>query len=163
MTKRQRIVRASPDGWYLVCTPGASADAAAAGGLPPQLVDGLDGCSWSGQSGSEKRDEKAPELWLRDIGVNSPSGATSSTAYSKRAKLFTYDPPSSAGAEKSSPETPGTSSHQAAECSVVHRGMKLLCVHDKRRYTKAPKKPASGGKGGGGGGGGKRGAKSKSK
>ena len=46
----------------------------------------------------------------------------SQLVYSKRAKIYTYDPPnvSLSGSDRK------------------YSGVKLLCVHDKRRYTKKP-------------------------
>jgi hypothetical protein len=91
------------------------------GQLQMESVDSLGECSWSGQSGSEKRDEKAPELLVRDIGVANMAGKD---AYNKRAKLYTYDPV--AGED------------DTRKLESVHRGLKLLCVHDKRKYNKRP-------------------------
>ena len=99
------------DGWYLVDPPASSH------GLGQQSLDGLAECSWSGQSGREKRDEQINSLLVRDIGVVT---TPSQMGYSKRAKIYTYDPTGDG-------------------ISTVERrftGVKLLCVHDKRRYTK---------------------------
>ena len=99
------------DGWYLVDPPDSSH------GLEQQSLDGLAECSWSGQSGREKRDEQIKSLLVRDIGgVTTPS----QMGYSKRAKIYTYDP---VGEYLSSTDR-------------RYAGVKLLCVHDKRRYTK---------------------------
>lgn len=88
-------------------------------------VTSLRACSWSGLSGSEKRDEKATELLVRDIGV---AATAANDAYNKRAKLYTYDP------RECEADTDSVRKLQSA-----HRGMKLLCVHDKRKYNKRPK------------------------
>jgi hypothetical protein len=107
------------DGWYLVASKEKSQTHH--GQLRTEPVDSLGECSWSGQSGSEKRDEKAPELLVRDIGV---ANTAANDAYNKRAKLYTYDP------------VVGDDDTRKSEC--VHRGLKLLCVHDKRKYNKRP-------------------------
>ena len=107
------------DGWYLVASKEKSQTHH--GQLRTEPVDSLGECSWSGQSGSEKRDEKAPELLVRDIGV---ANTGANDAYNKRAKLYTYDP------------VAGDDDTRKSEC--VHRGLKLLCVHDKRKYNKRP-------------------------
>jgi hypothetical protein len=120
-----------PDGWYLVASKEKSQ--AHRGQLRIESAESLaklGECSWSGQSGSEKRDEKAPELLVRDIGVAQTSAAD---VYNKRAKLYTYDPPQ-----------PEASADAGRKLECVHRGLKLLCVHDKRKYNKKPPTPASG-------------------
>jgi hypothetical protein len=106
------------DGWYLVDPPEDHC-------LRRQPLDGIAECSWSGQSGREKRDEQIKSLLVRDIGV-----VTTATqrGYAKRAKIYTFDPEA------------GT----ASEVEERYRGVKLLCVHDKRRYTrKAGDSPVS--------------------
>ena len=85
-------------------------------GLCQQSLSKLAECSWSGQSGREKRDDQIKSLLVRDIGVV-PSATQ--TGYAKRAKIYTFDP--------------------EGDCSAAEqrfRGVKLLCVHDKRRYTR---------------------------
>ena len=122
------------DGWYLVASKEKSQ--VHRGQLRIESADSLaklGECSWSGQSGSEKRDEKAPELLVRDIGVAQSAGDGWSAAYNKRAKLYTYDPPQLEA-----------SADAGRKLDCAHRGLKLLCVHDKRKYNKKDPTPASG-------------------
>jgi hypothetical protein len=100
---------ACADGWYLVDPPEGN-------GLGHQPLSSLAECSWSGQSGREKRDEQIKSLLVRDIGVVT---SASQNDYAKRAKIYTFDP-----------EGEGSRAEQR------FRGVKLLCVHDKRRYTR---------------------------
>lgn len=88
----------------------------------PQSLAGFAECSWSGQSGREKRDEQISSLLVRDIGVVTTA---SQLVYSKRAKIYTYDPPG---------DSLGAADRK-------YSGVKLLCVHDKRRYTKKSDTP----------------------
>eukprot|EP01046_Picozoa_sp_COSAG06_P014182 COSAG06_NODE_872_length_11850_cov_8.563952_9_plen_261_part_00 len=104
------VLRAFSDGWYLVDPPDHH-------GLEQQSLVGLAECSWSGQSGREKRDEQINSLLVRDIGVVTTA---SQMGYSKRAKIYTYDPPG----------------ESLSSADRRYSGVKLLCVHDKRRYTK---------------------------
>lgn len=99
------------DGWYLAKPPSDNH------GLMQQSLEGALKCSWSGQSGKEKRDE---DLLVRDISPGPLAAGSTLHDYGKRAKVFTYGP------------LVGTSHSEF----TAFAGAVLVCVHDKRKYTR---------------------------